>query len=82
MFFSGPTLRDIRYRLDNLVDDFDHSDLRRVIKDIETITRSRDCTRERASWLNSLVKELYHCESGTELSSVRYDKYLDKAERS
>ena len=39
MFFSGPSLRDIRYRLDNLVDDFDHSDLRRVIKDIERIMR-------------------------------------------
>ena len=82
MFFGKPTLHDIRFRLSGLVDDFDHSDLRRVIKDIEYIMREPGCSRDRASYLNLLVKELYRCESGSELSSVRYDKYLDKAERS
>ena len=82
MFFGKPTLHDIRFRLSSLVDDFDHSDLRHVIKDIEFIMREPDCSRERASYLNSLVKELYRCESGTELSSTRFDRYLDKAERS
>ena len=81
MFFSEPTLGDIRYRLGCLVDDFDHSDLRRVIKDIEFIIREPGCSRDRASYLNQLIKELYRCESGTELSSIRYDRLIDKAER-
>ena len=79
MFFSGPDLNDIRYRLDNLVDDFDHSDLRRVIKDIEAI--ARESGGSKADWLNALVRELYRVESGSELSSVRYGRYLDKAAR-
>ena len=80
MFFSTPTLNDIKYRLDDLVDDFDHSDLRYVIKDIENIAKSSGSAK--AGYLNALARELSRCETGSELSGVRYDRYLDKANRS
>ena len=81
MFFSKPTISDIRYRLDNLVDDFDHSDLNMVISDIKSIIRDSSCSSTRASHLNDLIRELSRCESGSELSGTRYYKYLDRAER-
>lgn len=82
MFFSKPTIRDIRFRLDNLVDDFDHSDLNMVISDINAIIRDPGCSSSRASHLCDLVRELSRCESGSELSGTRYYRYLDRAENS
>ncbi len=82
MFFSRPTIRDIGYKLDNLVDDFDHSDLNMVISDINDIISDPSCSGARAGYLNDLVRELYRCDSGDDVSSTRYYKYLDRAEHS
>ena len=82
MFFSKPTIRDIRYKLDGLVDDFERSDLHMVISDIRAITKDPGCSSARAGYLNDLIRELDRCESGTELSGTKYYKYLDKAEMS